>query len=496
MIGRRRSEERFVALVAELQTAGPGNTLRNALRRALGDPHLEIAYARLGSAGWMDEDGRSITAPVAAAGRAVTPVHRGGKPFAALIHDPALLRNTDRLHAAVSAAALAFDNEQLKADLRAEIADLRASRARIVEAGDLERRRVERNLHDGAQQRLVGLSLMLHSASRMAGTDPERAAVTLSEAARELDDALAELRELARGIHPGVVSAAGLIGALEALAERPGVPIELELDVPVDLPELVEVAAYYVVAEALANAKKHADASVVTVRASLRDDALVVAVSDDGRGGAVRVPGSGLEGLADRVGALDGSLDIESPAGQGTVVTAVLPLAGSAQPERDLASLAALCWIGWETFEIPAEAYNQITHENQRSWVRGMYACAGGVSRITPAERSWAVGYEAVAGAAPWVLDSLRTYEVDETVAEALALPGMENAARGLLYDGIRLCGSDGPLAEDELDRLQQASDDLGLSRDYFAALLAVVEEEQELKHRRYELITAPVLPT
>ena len=253
------ADNRLAAVIADLGTGGPGDTLRDALRRALADPDLEIVYPRFGSGGWIDELGERTTAPADVAGRAFTSVDRGGKPVAGLVHDPALLRHPQRLRAATDAASLGIDNERLKAELRAELLDAQASRARLVDAGDRELQRVERNLHDGAQQRLVGLALMLRLAARKAEGD-RGVTELLADAARELEDALAELRELTRGIHPAIVSDAGLGAALETLAERPGVPVELHVDLPERLPELVEVGAYYLVAEALTNTNKHAAA--------------------------------------------------------------------------------------------------------------------------------------------------------------------------------------------------------------------------------------------
>jgi signal transduction histidine kinase len=238
-------------------------------------------------------------------------------------HRPA--RSAARRHADGDPSALALDNERLKAELRARLLDVQASRARIVEAGDRERRRVERNLHDGAQQRLVGLALTLRMASRTVDDDPY-VAVLLAEAAAELDEALAELRSLARGLHPAIVTDAGLTGALETLAERPGIPVELSVDLPDPVRTAAEVGAYYFVAEALANANRYSGAERITVGVRVVDGWLEVAVSDDGCGGAVVAPGSGLEGLSDRVGALGGQLAVSSRPGRGTTLTAEIPL--------------------------------------------------------------------------------------------------------------------------------------------------------------------------
>jgi PAS domain S-box-containing protein len=211
---------------------------------------------------------------------------------------------------------------------KAQEAELRASRSRIVEAADDARRRLERNLHDGAQQRLVSLSLALRLAQSRLRDDPEGAEQLLTGAADELTHALAELRELARGIHPAVLTDRGLPAALEALAARAPLPVELSAELEERLPGPVEAAAYYVVAEALTNVAKYSEANAVEVRAQRLNGRVVVEVADDGVGGADPTLGSGLRGLADRVEALDGQLEVVSSAGAGTTVRAVIPLAG------------------------------------------------------------------------------------------------------------------------------------------------------------------------
>jgi PAS domain S-box-containing protein len=211
---------------------------------------------------------------------------------------------------------------------KAQEAELRASRSRIVEAADDARMRLERNLHDGAQQRLVSLSLALRLAQSRLHDDPEGAEQLLVGASEELTQALAELRELARGIHPAVLTDRGLPAALEALAARAPLPVELSTDLEERLPSSVEAAAYYVVAEALTNVAKYSEASAVEVRAQRQNGRVVVEVADDGIGGADPSLGSGLRGLADRVEALDGELEVESSQGEGTTVRAVIPLAG------------------------------------------------------------------------------------------------------------------------------------------------------------------------
>jgi PAS domain S-box-containing protein len=210
--------------------------------------------------------------------------------------------------------------------------ELRRSRSRLVDAADAERRRLERNLHDGAQQRLVSLSLALRLAESKLRVDPEAAATILGGAGEELALALQELRELARGLHPAILTDRGLAPALETLAERASVPVELEVDLDLRLPGPVEVAIFYVVSESLANIAKHAAASAVTVRVVQAGDAVVAEVADNGVGGADDTQGSGLRGLSDRVEALNGRLAVESPGGAGTRVVATIPLARVRQP--------------------------------------------------------------------------------------------------------------------------------------------------------------------
>jgi signal transduction histidine kinase len=203
--------------------------------------------------------------------------------------------------------------------------ELAASRLRIVEAGDAERRRLERNLHDGAQQRLVALAVALRLAQDKLRDKPDEVAQILRIAAEELSEALTELRELAQGIHPAVLTERGLETALEVLAARAPLPVELDVRLPERLPEPVEAAAYYVAAEALANVVKHAGAESACVRAHAYDRRAVIEIEDDGVGGADPL-GSGLFGLRDRVETLDGSMWVQSARGRGTLVHAELPV--------------------------------------------------------------------------------------------------------------------------------------------------------------------------
>lgn len=480
---------------APFDVGARGDTVRDVLRRALSDPDLDIVYARVGSGGWINELGEGTTAATASTSRSFTAIHRGGKPIAGLIHDSARLHEPARLQAAIEAASLAIDNEQLKAQVHAQLAEVQASRARIVDAGDRELRRVERNLHDGAQQRLVGLALTLHLAMRRA-TDDAVVTELLVDAASELDAALDDLRSLARGIHPAIVDDAGLGGALETLAERPGVPVELTLELSGRLPESVEVAAYYLVAEALTNINKHANAHRAGVRAAVADGVLRIAVSDDGTGGARATPGSGLEGLADRVSALGGDLAIDS-SDRGTVVSAEIPLAAPPDIDSDGARrrMRAVKWIGWENWEGPAELYEQITDEDYLRHAKAMMLCVGGNGRITAREREWLVGYLTAAGTPEPLLEVVATYDDSDALDDLLQSPGMATAQRGLLYDAVRIGSSDGPLAPGDLDHLHRAAEAMDVPRDVVTELHEIVVAEHALRSRRYELIVAPVLP-
>jgi len=224
--------------------------------------------------------------------------------------------------------ALSVENEQLTTELRAKLAELRASRARIVEAGYEERRRVERDLHDGAQQRLMAVAMTLRLARGKLASEPELSGSLLDESIEELGAATAELRELARGIHPAVLTDRGLAAALGGLAGRSPVPVEV-VETPAErLPAAVESATYFVIAEALTNVGRYAHADTATVRVARNDGVVEVEVRDDGVGGANPAAGTGLRGLGDRLSALDGELTVESPAGGGTVVRSRIPLGG------------------------------------------------------------------------------------------------------------------------------------------------------------------------
>ncbi|HZE06526.1 MAG TPA: histidine kinase [Solirubrobacteraceae bacterium] len=324
---RSRLDRAAVAdLVLELGSGVEPGRLRDALARALGDRTLQVAYWLPERAIYTDPGGRPVTLPRDDPQRAVSVVEGQDGPVAALIHDPGVREERELLGAVAAAAGMALENERLAAELRAKVEELRASRQRIVAAGDTERRRLERNLHDGAQQRLLALGLSLGLAESATPTDPAAVRGLLASAKTEVAAALEELRELARGIHPAILSDRGLKAALDGVAGRAPVPVRLAVTAE-RLPEPVEVAAYYLVTEAIANAVKHARAEHVDVIVDHRDARVVVEVRDDGIGGASTASGSGLRGLVDRIESLDGHLYVTSPAGGGTTIRGELPCA-------------------------------------------------------------------------------------------------------------------------------------------------------------------------
>ncbi|MDF2979323.1 MAG: integral rane sensor signal transduction histidine kinase [Actinomycetospora sp.] len=303
-------------------SAAPAH-LRAVVARALHDPTADIAYRVPGTDTYVDAAGRP--ADVTPCGdRAVTHLERDGEPVAVLRYDPVLTEEPDLVEAVAAGAGLAVENERLHAEVREQLAEVRASRTRLVEAADAGRRRVERDLHDGAQQRLVAVGLALRLARARLASPAEELDALLVEAGEELTAALAELRELARGIYPALLTDAGLGPALASLAERAPVPVVLEGVPPQRPPEPVEQTCYFVVSEAVTNAAKHASASRVEVSVVPDGGELRVEVADDGVGGA-DAEGSGLRGLADRVAAVGGQLLVSSPARGGTRVTATLP---------------------------------------------------------------------------------------------------------------------------------------------------------------------------
>ena len=301
-----------------------GGAVREALAESLGDRTLTIAYWLPERQLYVDEHGDRVELPEPATDRSWTAVESGGRRVAAIIHDAELEARPELVQAAATGAVLALENEQLKADLRARLLELRRSRRRIVQASLEARRRLERDLHDGAQQQLVALSLDLQALRARAGDDEVRGLV--GEAAEKLAVALSDLRELARGIHPAILTEHGLGPSLEALAARTPLPVELDIKLEGRLPQSAEAACYFLCAEALTNVARYAQASYARVTLTQSDGVLRVEIVDDGVGGADPASGSGLRGLEDRLGAIDGELWLDSPAGGGTRLVATIPL--------------------------------------------------------------------------------------------------------------------------------------------------------------------------
>jgi signal transduction histidine kinase len=301
-------------------------TLQDALARALADPSLELYFWLPERGEFVDASGGVVSLPSGDGGRAVTTLEHENERLAAIVYDPSLLEEPELVDAAGAAARLALENARLHAQTRSQLLQVRESRRRIASAADDERRRIERNLHDGAQNRLLALALALSAAQRRLGTDADPDVERLLAASvEELQSTVEELRTLARGLHPTVLVEYGLSAALEALTQRSPVPVRLDV-LDERLPAQVEATAYFVASEALSNVVKHAAAERASISARREGEWLVVEVVDDGRGGARAGVGSGLQGIADRVEALGGRLEIESGPG-GTRLRAEIPCA-------------------------------------------------------------------------------------------------------------------------------------------------------------------------
>ncbi|GIE76339.1 two-component sensor histidine kinase [Actinoplanes philippinensis] len=327
---RRLARAAVADMVLTLTRPGGGGDVLLALRTALHDPSLRILYWVDDEAGYLRADGTPDDAGSTADDRLSIPIAASSGDRLALVRmDATLTRHASIVEAALSAAVLALENARLQAGIRAQLAEVRASRSRIVEAGLAERRRLEQNLHDGAQQRLLALSMQL-AGLRSAVADAE-AGRLIDDASATLRDATRELRELAHGLHPAILTQMGLGAALESVAGR--FPLPVLLAVPASRwPEAAELTAYFVACEAITNAVKHAEATHVSVTVTDENGDLLVRVSDDGVGGAHR-PGHGLTGIRDRVAAAGGTWSLVSPPGEGTTVTVALPMAGF--PSRD-----------------------------------------------------------------------------------------------------------------------------------------------------------------
>jgi signal transduction histidine kinase len=311
-------------LVLELEHTQPSE-LRDALARSLGDSNLEVAFWLPERQTYADAAGVPVELPDGE-DRAVAKLEHDGQPLAALVYDPSLLEEPELVGSVGAAARLALENAQLQAEARAQLAQVKESRKRIVTAGDEERKRIERDLHDGAQQRLSALVAQLRTAQLRLGASEADPAIDalLESAVVELQAANEELRELVRGVYPAILTDEGLAAAVESLAVRTPLPVELDV-VEGRFPAQVEATAYFVTCESLNNVLKHAHASGAVIRISEIRRLLHIEVVDDGVGGARPAASSGLSGLEDRVEALGGSLRVESAEGLGTRVVAEIP---------------------------------------------------------------------------------------------------------------------------------------------------------------------------
>ena len=324
---RRLARGMVAGLIVELGRPSASVNLREALARALGDPSLQLAFWFPPEKHYVDGDGTPVKLPDDDSGRRATFVARDGQPIAVLVHDPVLEHNEELVNSVCAAASLTLENERLQAELRARLLELQSSRARLVEATDAERRRIERDLHDGTQQRLVSIAMSLGLLETKL-PDQARAVQPLVRETREaLALALAELRELTHGINPPLLTERGLPAALDELCRRAALPTRLDVAIDQRLPNQIETAAYFVVSEALTNAAKHSHGSEIQVFASYRGQRLTIEIGDDGIGSATPAGSSGLRGLADRIEALGGRFTILSPPGQGTILRAEVPCA-------------------------------------------------------------------------------------------------------------------------------------------------------------------------
>jgi signal transduction histidine kinase len=304
----------------------PRAGIRGRVAEALADPSLELAYWLPESGGYVDETGRPILVPAAGSGRAITVLEQGGERVGALVHDAAVFDDPQMLQAVAATAQIALANVRLQADVRRHLGDLEASRRRLLETSDAQIRRLELLLRRGVGRQLSELREVLARAR----ADPASSGEVgvrglLTEADRELEEAQHDLELFAAGVRPPALAELGVGAALAALAGRTGVPVRLS--VPSErLPERLETAVYFICSEALANVQKHAQATGVDVEARIEGGWLVLVIADDGVGGAERSAGSGLNGLRDRLEALGGRLSIDSPRGEGTRITAEIPI--------------------------------------------------------------------------------------------------------------------------------------------------------------------------
>jgi signal transduction histidine kinase len=321
----RWAEAEMTRLVVDLGDP-PRAGIRGRLAEALADPSLELAYWLPDSGGYVDERGRPIQVPAEGSGRAVTVLDQDGERVGALVHDSAVFDDPVLLQAVAAAAQIALANVRLQAEIRRHFDDLEASRRRLLETSDAQSRRLEFRLREGVGLQLSDLQEVLERArADSARSGSVAVGALLTDAQRELEGAQHDLGRLAAGVRPPALAEFGIGAALSALAERSGVPVRLSVS-PGRLPEGVETAVYFICSEAIANVQKYAQASGVDMEVRNKDGSVVVVVADDGVGGADPSAGSGLEGLRDRIEALGGSFDIDSPRGQGTRVVAAIPV--------------------------------------------------------------------------------------------------------------------------------------------------------------------------
>jgi len=319
----RWTEAVVTGLVVDLGASADAATLRGKLARALGDPSLVVGYPLAETGELVDETGRPVELPRSGSGRTATPIDLDGERLAVLVHDDALLADRQLVASVAATARVAVATARLQAEARARADELEASRRRIVEAADAQRRKLEQELRRGAERRLASVAGLVAAARAAAPDDGDRIATVEAE----LDDARRELRGFALGVHPAVLTEQGLVPALAVLAEHSVLPVDVRGELA-RLPEVVEAALYFVCSEALANVAKHAAATRATIEVRAEAGRVSVTIVDDGSGGADPTRGSGLRGLADRVEALGGRLAVESEPGTGTRVTAEIPVPG------------------------------------------------------------------------------------------------------------------------------------------------------------------------
>jgi signal transduction histidine kinase len=315
-VGTRLSRAKVADLVRDLSDSGTPDELDSRLRTTLGDPETLLVFRREEDGDYVGVDGRSLSANVFN-DKAVSPI--GDR--VSIVHDPAV--DADLVSAAGNAARLAITNARLQAELKAQLIEVRESRLRLVTATDDARRRVERDLHDGAQQRLVALAATLSKAQENETTDNPVLRSLLADAAGEAQLAMEDLRNLARGVHPAILSQAGLGPAIATLADLSRIPISSEVSAE-RYSDAIEVTVYFVIAEAVSNANKHSEATQIDIVIQRRGGELTISVEDNGVGDA-DAQGSGLRGLRDRISALGGKFTVDSPIGKGTHISASVP---------------------------------------------------------------------------------------------------------------------------------------------------------------------------